>query len=95
MAENDERYRLKYIKKALKQLKKIDSGKAKMLVTKIHNDLHNSSKPHTLPNAKAMSGQYQGAYRFRYGKYRVITEIRHDELVVIALEIATRQSIYR
>lgn len=43
---------------------------------------------------KALSGPYTGLWRLRVGDYRVILDIRREELVVIALDLGNRSSIY-
>lgn len=43
---------------------------------------------------KALSGLYTGLWRLRVGDYRVILDIRRAELVVIALDMGNRSSIY-
>lgn len=43
---------------------------------------------------KALSGNLAGLWRYRVGDYRLICDIRDDELVILALEIGKRDSIY-
>lgn len=43
---------------------------------------------------KALSGPYTGLWRLRVGDYRVILDIRRAELVIIALDMGNRGSIY-
>lgn len=43
---------------------------------------------------KALSGPYTGLWRLRVGDYRVILDIRRGELVVIALDVGNRSTIY-
>lgn len=43
---------------------------------------------------KALSGPYTGLWRLRVGDYRVILDIRRGELVIIALDLGNRSSIY-
>ena len=43
---------------------------------------------------KALSGPYAGLWRLRVGDYRVILDIRRGELVIIALDVGNRSSIY-
>lgn len=43
---------------------------------------------------KALSGPYTGLWRLRVGDYRVILDIRRSELVLIALDVGNRDSIY-
>ncbi|USQ75651.1 type II toxin-antitoxin system RelE family toxin [Ornithinimicrobium cryptoxanthini] len=43
---------------------------------------------------KALSGPYTGLWGLRVGDYRVILDIRRGELVIIALDVGNRSSIY-
>ncbi|USQ80546.1 type II toxin-antitoxin system RelE/ParE family toxin [Ornithinimicrobium faecis] len=43
---------------------------------------------------KALSGPYTGLWRLRVGDYRVILDIRRGELVIIALDVGNRSSVY-
>lgn len=43
---------------------------------------------------KALSGPYTGLWRLRVGDYRVILDIRRAELIIIALDVGNRSSIY-
>lgn len=43
---------------------------------------------------KALSGPYTGLWRLRVGDYRVILDIQRGELVIIALYLGSRSSVY-
>ncbi|AZI59220.1 type II toxin-antitoxin system RelE/ParE family toxin [Nakamurella antarctica] len=43
---------------------------------------------------KALSGPYTGLWRLRVGDYRVILDIQREELVIIALDVGNRSSVY-
>jgi mRNA interferase RelE/StbE len=47
------------------------------------------------PNTNAMKLQNRSGYRLRIGDWRVIYEIRNDELVILVLKIAQRGEVYR
>ena len=38
---------------------------------------------------------HSGEWRYRVGDYRVLCEIRDEELVVLAIEIGHRQEVYK
>ena len=63
-----------------------------MRVLKALTALENLDDP--AKRCKAMSGPYTGLWRLRVGDYRVILDIRRGELVVIALDVGNRSSIY-
>jgi mRNA interferase RelE/StbE len=43
---------------------------------------------------KALSGPLTGLWRLRVGDYRVILDIRRAELIVLALDVGNRSTIY-
>lgn len=44
---------------------------------------------------KGLSGDLSGYWRYRIGDWRVVAEIRDDELVIIAIGLGHRPEIYR
>ncbi|MGH3494864.1 MAG: type II toxin-antitoxin system RelE family toxin [Sciscionella sp.] len=44
---------------------------------------------------KGLTGDLSGYWRYRAGDWRVIAEIRDDELVIIAIGLDHRSKIYR
>lgn len=43
---------------------------------------------------KALTGDLIGYWRYRIGDYRVLVEIRDDKLVIVAITLGHRSSIY-
>lgn len=43
---------------------------------------------------KALTGPLAGLWRLRVGDYRVLLDIQRDELVIVALDVGHRSSIY-
>ena len=43
----------------------------------------------------ALKGGLKGLWRIRVGNYRILYEIRHDELVVLVVRVVHRQEAYR
>ena len=43
---------------------------------------------------KALRGPLAGLWRYRVGDYRVILDIRRDEVVIVALDLGHRSDIY-
>ena len=44
---------------------------------------------------KALTGNRSGYWRYRIGDWRVVAEIREDELVIVAIGLGHRSEIYR
>lgn len=86
-------YKLIYDHQARKQLKKMDKGVALMLAQRLKAMLDGIENPRQ--HGKALVGQYKGLWRYRVGQYRVICDIRDNELIILALEIGHRKDIYK
>lgn len=86
-------YRLIYNQKARKQLKKMDSRVAYMLAQRLKSMLDGIENPRSI--GKALTGQFKGLWRYRVGNYRVICDIRDDELIILALEVGHRKEVYK
>lgn len=44
---------------------------------------------------KGMTGEYSGYWRYRVGPYRVIARIEDTQLIVIAIGVGHRSTVYR
>lgn len=84
---------IEYVKSAKKSLEKTDY-KAKMLLRSyLETKLANLSNPREI--GSALKGiKFQGLWRYRMGDYRIVCEIRDKELVIVAIKIGHRKSIY-
>ncbi|HGO4018537.1 TPA: type II toxin-antitoxin system RelE/ParE family toxin [Staphylococcus aureus] len=87
------KYSLKISKKTNKTLSKIDKPTRNLLLKWLYNNVHNSDNPRL--HGKALQGELSDLWRYRVGKYRIIVEIQDDELVVLAIDIGIRGSIYK
>lgn len=75
-----------------KKIKKMDKHLALMLTREMKAKLDGLENPRSI--GKALVGQYKGLWRYRIGAYRVICDIRDDELIVLAIDIGHRKNIY-
>ena len=50
--------------------------------------------PYVGANIKRLHGEWEGMYRYRKGNYRIIYQIRNQELVILLLAIDVRGSVY-
>lgn len=85
-------YNLRYTKKAIKDLKKLDKFTNLMIKSWIDSNLKNCSDPRS--TGKALKGNKSGSWRYRIGSYRIICEIKDEELIILALQIGHRSDIY-
>lgn len=81
-------FRLVYTKRALKDIRKLDSRSK----TRIKNALEiYSLNPYS--HLERLTNYIIGNYRFRIGNYRIIFDINEDEIVV--LRVGHRKEIYK
>jgi len=81
-------YRVVYKASVEKDLKKIDKTEAKKILNKIEGDLAKDPD-----KGVALSGIFQGLYRYRIGDYRIIYTKTVDGILV--LRIGHRRDVYR
>lgn len=89
------RYALSYKKSAKKAVAKIPQLKARERVEDAIEDLAEEPRP---PGSKQLSGKHAIYRRIDVGgvgvEYRVIYEIRDDELVVVVVIVGPREGVY-
>nr|WP_238989681.1 type II toxin-antitoxin system RelE/ParE family toxin [Staphylococcus sp. MI 10-1553] len=85
-------YTLQYSDKVLKQLSKLDKGRQKLILTWIANNLENCENPRI--KGKGLTANRSREWRYRVGDYRIICDIQDSELIILALSIGHRKSIY-
>lgn len=75
-----------------KDLKKIDPYIQKMIMAWIRKNLVNCDNPRIL--GKALKGNHAGEWRYRIGDYRLICQIHDDKMIILAVAVGHRNSIY-
>ena len=53
--------------------------------------LRDNTRPH---GVRALTGEH-GLYRVRVGDYRIVYEIRDNELLILVVRVAHRRDVYR
>lgn len=84
------KYKIIFTVSADKQLKKLAKTAQKLIVEKVKE--LNISKPNN--NVKKLVG-VNDLYRLRIGDYRVIYQIRRNDLIILVLKVGHRKDIYR
>ena len=74
---------------AAKQLARLDVGARRLLVEQIDRL---ATDPHV---GTVLKGELDGLRRLRVGAYRIVFEVRNRELVVLAVRVGHRSSVYR
>lgn len=86
-------YELKFLGKAVQDLKKIDFPHQKIIKEKL---LILAENPEILKNnIKKLAGTKEDYYRLRVGNYRIIYEKRENELIILIIRIGHRGEVYR
>lgn len=86
-------YVLRISKNTNKKLSKMDRPTRELLLKWLYNNIHDTEDPRMY--GKALQGELSGLWRYRVGKYRIIVEIQDNELVVLAIDVGIRGSIYK
>ncbi|MCW8965966.1 MAG: type II toxin-antitoxin system RelE/ParE family toxin [Candidatus Pacearchaeota archaeon] len=81
-------FEIKFEPTAKRFLKKLDKHEAKKILTKIKK-LKNNPKL-----GKPLIGNLSGLWRLRIEEYRVIYQIKNNELIIFVLDIGLRKNIY-
>ncbi len=85
-------YNVVFTETARKQLKKIDRHTTKLIIGWIEKNLQNCENPRV--HGKGLTANRSGQWRYRIGNYRLICEIKDNELVILALSVGHRKEIY-
>ncbi|WP_082673411.1 type II toxin-antitoxin system RelE family toxin [Hugonella massiliensis] len=86
-------WRLVFSKKADKQLSKLDAGVRRVIVSWLLKHIDGCDDPRVY--GKGLTANRAGEWRYRIGDYRVLCEIRDDELIVLTLSVGHRRDVYR
>ena len=81
-----------YTAQALKDLKKLDRFTASFITGWVRKKLMDCENPRAL--GKPLTANRRGQWRYRIGDYRLIAEIKENELIILALSIGHRRDIY-
>jgi mRNA interferase RelE/StbE len=85
-----EKYRGRIKPSAEKELLAIRTKKDRQRVVRLIQSLSEDPRP---PGCQKLSGY--DLYRLRQGQYRILYEIRANELVVVVIKIGHRREVYR
>lgn len=80
-------------KPALKQLGKINKTEREYIWRFIKETLPNQHNPRQ--TGRALQGSLKGLWRYRVGNYRLVCQIKDNEVLILILEIGHRKNIYQ
>jgi len=77
---------------AVKQLKKMGHSEAKRITQYLRKRIEPLEDPRLL--GKALKGELSNLWRYRVGDYRLICELKENELIVLVVRVGHRKGIY-
>jgi len=83
------KYKIRWHRKAHKELQGLPKVEQRKIVEAIERLIDNPSQ------GKSLKGRWQGLFRIRVGKYRVIYSIESDQMLILILKIGHRKDVYR
>ena len=84
-------YKVAYLDSVENDLKRLDKAIVKKIIGRIETYLARDPKG----LGKALKGEFQGYWRYRWGDYRVVYKISEKEILILILRIAHRKEVYR
>ncbi|MBW6471941.1 MAG: type II toxin-antitoxin system RelE/ParE family toxin [Anaerolineaceae bacterium] len=84
-------YRLLFSTQAVKALQKLPKKTAMLIRKKI--DLLSLDPHNPILDTKKLHGR--SGYRLRVGEWRIIYELKNDELIIIIVKIGSRGDVYK
>lgn len=86
------KYKVEYSSKAIKNLRKLDKYTRNFIYAWIDKNLVDCENPRI--HGKGLVENKSGQWRYRVGDYRLICEIKDEEIIILVLEIGHRREIY-
>lgn len=85
-------YELHFLSSAKKEFARLDTVAQKIIKEKL---LILTTNPDTLKNnIKALKGEYKGKFRLRINQYRVVFQVKDEELIIIVVRVGHRKEVY-
>lgn len=86
-------FKVEYTVSAIKELKKFDKYTQRMIFNWIDKNLEGCADPRV--HGKALVANRKGQWRYRIGDYRLLCEIKDEELIILTIHIGHRREVYK
>jgi len=86
-------WKIEFKKSAYKELQKLSGDAQIRIIAFLENDLASTKKPDDL--GKKLKGKFSDYYRFRVGKYRIITQIENNIMIITVISVGKREDVYK
>lgn len=87
------KYKVQLEDRAVKALKKIDRYQSQIIIAWILKNLEDCENPRQY--GKPLTGDKKGYWKYRVGVYRLIAEIKDEQVKIAKINIAHRREAYR
>lgn len=87
------KYNVELSERFKKEFRKLDKYTQKIIRSWINKNLVECQNPRQY--GKGLTANRKGQWRYRIGDYRLICEIEDEKMVILALTIGHRRSIYK
>lgn len=85
------KYKVNYTPRAIKSLRKLDKYTRNLIYAWIDKNLVDTENPRI--HGKGLIENKSGQWRYRVADYRLICEIKEEEITILVLEIGDRKNI--
>lgn len=85
-------WKIEFDHRAQKELRKLDRDIQKRLLTWISENLSGTNDPRD--QGSPLKGRFRGLWRYRVGDYRIVCQIKDEEVLILILGIAHRKDVY-
>ena len=86
-------YHVKFSKKALNDLKKLDKHVSAMILGWVSKNFEGCENPRV--HGKALVANQKGKWRYRVGDYRLVCQIKDKQVLVFVLTVGHTKEIYK
>lgn len=87
------KYNVELSERFKKEFRKLDKYTQKIIRSWINKNLVECQNPRQY--GKGLTANRKGQWRYRIGDYRLICEIEDEKMIILALTIGHRRSIYK
>ena len=86
-------YKVEFTKSALKELKKLDRSVSRVLLLWIDKNLEGTTNPRE--HGKGLVANRYSEWRYRVGKYRILSKIDDDKIIIEIIKVGLRNHVYK
>ncbi len=87
-----QKYDVELSERFKKEFRKLDKYTQKIIRAWINKNLVDCTDPRQ--HGKGLTANRSGRWRYRIGDYRLICEIKENELIILALTVGHRRDVY-